>query len=93
MTLPKLTGALAVAACAVCCLVPLIGAGLLTGVAAAVLQQGLFAVAAGLAATAVGLWWLDGRRRARRAAAAPAGAGCAVAARTGCGASGCGGSC
>jgi mercuric ion transport protein len=54
----------------------------LTGAAAAILEKTLVAVAAGLAALAVGMRWLHRRRSARRAAAA--GPGC------GCGSSGCG---
>ena len=79
----KVTGGLAVLACAACCALPvLIAAGVLTGAGAAILEKTLLAVAAGLAALALGMWWLHRRRSAQRAAAS--GAGC------GCGGSGCG---
>lgn len=82
-TRSKVTGGLAALACAACCAIPLlIAAGVLTGAGAAVLEQTLLAVAAGLAVLALGMWWLHRRRTARRAAAA--GAGC------GCGGAGCG---
>jgi hypothetical protein len=79
----KVTGGLAALACAACCALPLlIAAGVLTGASAAILEKTLLAVAAGLAALALGMWWLHRRRATRRAAAS--GTGC------GCGASGCG---
>ena len=79
----KVTGGLAALACAACCALPLlIAAGVLTGAGAAILERTLLAVAAGLAALALGMWWLHRRRNARRAAAA--GTGCA------CGGAGCG---
>jgi len=82
-TRTKVTGALAVLACAACCAIPvLIAAGVLTGAGAAILEQTLLAVAAGLAVAALGMWWLHRRRSARRAATAAAGCGC--------GGSGCG---
>jgi hypothetical protein len=79
----KVTGGLAALACAACCALPvLIAAGVLTGAGAAILEKTLLA-AAGLAALALGMWWLHHRGTARRAAAS--GAGC------GCGDSGCSG--
>ena len=79
----KVTGGLTALACAACCALPLlIAAGVLSGAGAAILEKTLLAVAAGLAALALGMWWLHRRRAAQRAAAA--GAGC------GCGGSGCG---
>ena len=84
-TRSKVTGGLAVLACAACCAIPLlIAAGVLTGAGAAILEQTLLAVAAGLAVLALGMWWLHRRRSARRAAAAGTGCGC------GCGGAGCG---
>jgi hypothetical protein len=78
----KVTGGLAALACAACCALPLlIAAGLLTGAGAALLEKTLLAVAAGLAALVLGMWWLHLRRSAQRAAAS---GGC------GCGGSGCG---
>src|SRR5687767_9157132 len=78
-TRSKVTGGLAAFACAVCCALPLlIAAGVLTGAGAAILQQTLLAVAAGLAVIALGMWWLHRRRTAA------AGTGC------GCGGAGCG---
>ncbi|MFG3555667.1 hypothetical protein ACGGAQ_14950 [Micromonospora sp. NPDC047557] len=78
----KVAGGLAVLACAACCALPLlIAAGVLTGAGAAILEKTLFAVAAGLVALALGMWWLHRRRSAQRATA---GAGC------GCGSTGCG---
>lgn len=66
-TRSKVTGGLAVLACAACCAVPLlIAAGVLTGAGAAILEQTLLAVAAGLVAFALGMWWLHRRRAARR---------------------------
>jgi high-affinity Fe2+/Pb2+ permease len=77
----KVTGGLAALACAACCALPLlIAAGVLTGAGAAILEQILLAVAAGLAVLALGMWWLHRRRSAQRAG----GAGC------GCAGSGCG---
>ncbi|MFC0527625.1 hypothetical protein [Phytohabitans kaempferiae] len=62
-TRSKVTGALAVLACAACCALPLlIAAGVLTGAGAAILEKTLLAVAAGLAAAALGMWWLHRRR-------------------------------
>ncbi|MFI7025113.1 hypothetical protein ACIBMZ_20590 [Micromonospora sp. NPDC049900] len=76
----KVTGGLAVLACAACCAIPLlIAAGIITGAGAAILEKSLLAGAAGLATLAVTIWWLHRRR------AAAAGAGC------GCGGTGCGG--
>jgi mercuric ion transport protein len=64
----KVAGALAALACAACCALPfLIAAGVLTGAGAAVLQQTLLAVAAGLGTAALGMWWLHRRRGTRRA--------------------------
>jgi high-affinity Fe2+/Pb2+ permease len=61
-TQSKITGALAALACAACCALPLlIAAGVLTGAGAAILQQTLLAVAAGLVVVALGLWWLHRR--------------------------------
>lgn len=72
----KVTAVLAVLACAACCALPLlIGAGLLTGIDAALAEQVLLAIAGVLIAVAAGLWWLH-RRRASRAAAAAGGCGC-----------------
>ncbi|MFC7530498.1 hypothetical protein [Actinoplanes sp. GCM10030250] len=66
----QITGALAILACAACCTLPLlIAAGLLTGAGAAFLEQTLLAVAAGLAALALGMWWLHRRRSTKRASA------------------------
>jgi hypothetical protein len=54
-TRTKVTGALAALACAACCALPLlIAAGVLTGAGAAIAQQTLLAVAAGLTAAALG---------------------------------------
>jgi mercuric ion transport protein len=51
----KVTGGLAVLACAACCAIPLlIAAGVLSGAGAAILEQTLLAVAAGLAVLALG---------------------------------------
>ena len=77
-TRSKVAGALAALACAACCALPfLIAAGVLTGAGAAIAQKTLLAVAAGLVAAALGMWWLHHRRSARRVA--PAGtSGCAV---------------
>ena len=73
----KVAVSLAALACAACCALPvLITAGVLTGAGAAILEQALLAVAAGLAALALGMWWLHRRRSARRAAATDAGCGC-----------------
>ena len=77
----RITGGLAVLACAACCAIPLlIAAGVLTGADAAILEKTLLAAAAGLVALALGMWWLHRRRSARHAA----GTGC------GCGNTGCG---
>jgi high-affinity Fe2+/Pb2+ permease len=77
----KVTGGLAALAGAACCALPLlIAAGVLTGAGAALLEQTLLAVAAGLVVLALGLWWLHRRRSAPRAGAT----GC------GCASSGCG---
>ncbi|GAA0467483.1 hypothetical protein Aca07nite_71030 [Actinoplanes capillaceus] len=77
----KVTGGLAVLACAACCALPLlIAAGVLTGAGAAILEKTLLAVAAGLIALALGMWWPHRRRSAQRSAAT----GC------GCGSTGCG---
>ena len=66
----KVTGALAAFACAVCCAIPLlIAVGVLTGAGAAILQQTLLAVAAGLVVAALGMWWLHQRRTAATARA------------------------
>jgi len=79
----KVTGGLAALACAACCALPvLIAAGVLTGAGAAILEKTLLAIAAGLAAVALGMWWLHRRRATQRAAASEAGCGC--------GGSGCG---
>ncbi|MEV6299242.1 hypothetical protein AB0M02_07535 [Actinoplanes sp. NPDC051861] len=62
----QITGALAVFACAACCTLPLlIAAGLLTGAGAGILEKTLLAVAAGLAALALTMWWLHRRRSAQ----------------------------
>ena len=69
----KVTGALAALSCAACCALPLlITAGVLTGAGAAMLRQAMIATAAGLAALALGLWWLH----RRRAAVERSGCGC-----------------
>jgi len=76
-TRSKVSGVLAVVACAVCCALPLlIAAGVLTAAGAAIVEKTFFAVAAGLAAAALGMWWLHRRRSAQRAAAAGATCGC-----------------
>lgn len=75
-TRSKVTGALAALACAACAIPLLIAAGILTGAGAAILQKTLLAVAAGLVAAALGVWWLHRRRSARRAAATGASCGC-----------------
>jgi peptidoglycan/LPS O-acetylase OafA/YrhL len=73
----KVTGSLAALACAACCALPvLIAAGVLTGAGAAILEKTLLAVAAGLAVSALGMWWLHRRRSAQRAVAAGTGCGC-----------------
>lgn len=73
----KVTGGLAALACAACCALPaLIAAGVLTGAGAAILEKALLAVAAGLAALALGMWWLHRRRSAQRAATTGGGCGC-----------------
>jgi mercuric ion transport protein len=67
----RISGFLALVACAACCALPLlIAGGLLTTAGAAVLQYTLVAVAAGLAVLALGMWWLHERARSRPAAAA-----------------------
>lgn len=59
----KVTVGLAVLACLACFALPLlIAAGLLTAGTAAVLQQTLLAVGAGLAVLGASLWWLFRRR-------------------------------
>jgi mercuric ion transport protein len=76
-TRSKVAGILAAVACAICCAIPfLIAAGALTGAGAAIMQQTLLAVAAGLVVAGLGMWWLHRRRNTHRAAAA-ATAGCA----------------
>ncbi len=73
-TRSKVAGILAAVACAVCCAIPfLIAAGVLTGAGAAIMQQTLLAVAAGLVAVGLGMWWLHRRSSARRAAAGASG--------------------
>lgn len=70
-TRTKVAALLALLACVGCCALPyLIVAGLVTGAGAAVLQQTLIAGAIGLAALALGMWWLRRRQLAKRAAAA-----------------------
>ncbi|MEV4703285.1 hypothetical protein [Actinoplanes sp. NPDC049316] len=79
-TRSKVTGGLAVLACAACCALPLlIAAGVVTGAGAALLRQTLLAVAAGLAVAALTMWWLHGRRRdtCRAPAGGCGGTGCA----------------
>jgi mercuric ion transport protein len=62
-TRSKVSGVLALVACAACCALPLlIAAGVLTTAGAAILQYTLLAVAAGLAALALAMWWLQLRR-------------------------------
>ena len=76
-TRSKVSGILAAVACAACCALPLlIAAGVLTTAGAAVLEQTLYAVAAGLAVLALGMWWLHRRRTAQRATAAGPACGC-----------------
>ena len=59
----KIAGALAALACVAGCALPfLIGAGVLTGAAAAVLRSTLLVAAAGLVVAALGMWWLHRRR-------------------------------
>lgn len=73
----KLTGALALLACVGCCALPyLIVAGVLTGAGAVIAQQVFIAAAAGLAALALGLWWLYARRRTPSDASRCGDAGC-----------------
>jgi len=73
----KVAGALAVLACAACCALPfLIAAGILTSAGAAIMEKTLLALAAGLVAAALGMWWLHRRHSARRAVAAGT-SGCA----------------
>lgn len=75
-TRTKVAGLLALLACVGCCALPcLIVAGIVTGAGAAVLQQTLITVAAGLAALALGMRWLRRRQIAKRLAAA-GGSGC-----------------
>ncbi|MBT2517176.1 hypothetical protein J7E29_07000 [Streptomyces sp. ISL-90] len=70
-TRTKVAGLLALLACVGCCALPyLIVGGLVTSAGAAVLQQTLIAVAIGLGALALGMWWLRRRQLAKRAAAA-----------------------
>ena len=70
-TRSKVTGGLAVLACAAWCALPLlIAAGVLTTAGAAIVEKTLYAVAAGLVVAALSMWWLHRRRSARRAAAA-----------------------
>jgi high-affinity Fe2+/Pb2+ permease len=69
-TRSKITGGLAVLACAGCCAIPLpIAAGVVSGAGAAVLERTLLMVAAGLAVLALAMWWLHRRRSVRHAAA------------------------
>ena len=81
-TRSKVSGVLAVIACAACCTLPLlIAAGVLTTAGAAIVEKTLFAVSAGLVVLALSMWWLHRQRSARRAAATGAtscgcGAGC-----------------
>jgi hypothetical protein len=73
-TRSKVTGTLAALACAACCALPfLLAAGVLTGVGAAVVEQTLLAASASLVVLALGMWWLDRRSTARKAAAASSG--------------------
>jgi high-affinity Fe2+/Pb2+ permease len=73
----KVAGGLAALACAACCALPLlIAAGVLTGAGAAIAEKTLLAVAAGLMALALGMWWLHRRRGARRTATTGASCGC-----------------
>jgi mercuric ion transport protein len=59
----KVAGALAALAAALCCALPLlIAAGVLTSAGAAIAQQTLLAVSAGLVVIALGMWWLHRRR-------------------------------
>jgi mercuric ion transport protein len=68
-TRSKVSGALAALACAAGCALPLlIAAGVLTGAGAAIVQQTLLAVTAGLVVAGLGMWWLHRRRSARRTA-------------------------
>jgi mercuric ion transport protein len=70
-TRSKITGGLALVACAACCALPLlIAVGVLTTAGAAIVQYTLLTIAAGLAALALALWWLH-----RRRTAAPCGCG------------------
>jgi hypothetical protein len=76
-TRSKVTAAIAAIACAACCALPfLVAAGVLTGAGAALTQNILLAGSGLLVAVAAGMWWLHGRRSARKAAAAGA-SGCA----------------
>ena len=64
-TRSKVSGILALVACAACCALPLlIAAGVLTTAGAAILQFTLLATAGGLLALALGMWWLHRRRTA-----------------------------
>ncbi|GAA4974942.1 hypothetical protein [Actinoplanes utahensis] len=73
----KVTGGLAVLACATCCALPLlIGAGVLTAAGAAILERTLLAVAAGLVVAALGMWGLHRRRSARHTGCGCTGGGC-----------------
>jgi hypothetical protein len=75
-TRSKVSGILAVVACAACCALPfLIAAGVLTAAGAAILEKTLLAAAAGLAAVALGTWWLH-RRRTTACGCGGAGCGC-----------------
>lgn len=77
----KIAGVLALVACVGCCALPfLIVGGVVTSAGAALLQQGLLALALGLGVLALGMWWLRRRQLTRRAVAAGA---------TGCDDSGC----
>jgi Flp pilus assembly protein TadB len=77
-TRSKVTGGLAALASAACCALPLlVTAGVLTTADAALVENTLYAVTAGLAVAALGIWWLHRSRSARRVAAAGGGScGC-----------------
>ncbi|MET8093477.1 hypothetical protein [Micromonospora sp. NPDC005220] len=76
-TRSKISGVLAVVACAACCALPfLIAAGVLTTAGAAILEKTLYAVAAGLVVLALGMWWLHRRRTVAEATCGCGGAGC-----------------
>jgi len=69
-TRSKVAGVLAAVACVVGCALPfLVTAGVLTGAAAAVLRSTVLAVAAGLVAAALGMWWLHRLSHRRRSVA------------------------